>query len=72
MTTENTIKYLDDIIPGLGKSLEINSNKGPSFEDFCAKKEINHQLTTANMPAHNGRVEVAVQIHKNMIKKGQI
>ena len=71
MTTENTIKYLDYIIPGLRKSLEINSNKGPSFEDFCAKKEMNHQLTTSNMPAQNGRAEVAVQIHKNMIKKGQ-
>ena len=47
MTTENTIEYLDDIIPQNRKSLEINSNKGPSFEDFCAKKEINHQLTTA-------------------------
>ena len=53
----------------MGKSLEINSNKGQLFEDFCAKKEINHQLTTADMPAHNGSAEVAVQIHKNMIKK---
>ena len=58
MTTENTIKYLDDIIPGHGKPLEINSNKGPSFEDFCAKKEMNHHIPEIQVGGSKDWVEL--------------
>ena len=71
MTTENMISHLKGIMAVHWRPLDITSEKGPSyrltFEEFCKQEHINHQISTAYMPSHNGRAEVAVQTLKNMI-----
>ena len=72
-TTSSVFKILSGCFYLLGWPRSIRSDEGPQFrsefEDFCAKYQIKHGVSSPYNPRANGLAESAVNTVKNMLKK---